>query len=73
MPLGHGVVIMGHPFKWVSRDYVDCHPLIIIISSGVARNGKIRCPWHGACFNVANGDMEDFPGFGPIPSYEVND
>lgn len=34
--------------------------------------GIIRCPWHGACFNVTNGDIEDFPGLDNLKSYQVN-
>ena len=33
--------------------------------------GIIRCPWHGACFNISNGDIEDFPGLDSLPKYEV--
>jgi NADPH-dependent 2,4-dienoyl-CoA reductase/sulfur reductase-like enzyme/nitrite reductase/ring-hydroxylating ferredoxin subunit len=33
--------------------------------------GRVRCPWHGACFNIKNGDIEDFPGLDSIPSFEV--
>uniref|UniRef100_A0A669CV61 AIF family member 3 n=1 Tax=Oreochromis niloticus TaxID=8128 RepID=A0A669CV61_ORENI len=29
---------------------------------GVLSKGHVRCPWHGACFNIATGDIEDFPG-----------
>lgn len=25
-------------------------------------DGRLRCQWHGACFNISNGDIEDFPG-----------
>lgn len=31
-----------------------------------------RCPWHGACFNIKTGDIEDFPGQDSIPCYKVN-
>lgn len=34
--------------------------------------GRVRCPWHGACFNVVTGDIEDFPGQDSIPCYKVN-
>ncbi|XP_076337232.1 apoptosis-inducing factor 3-like [Tachypleus tridentatus] len=38
---------------------------------GVLCEGMIRCPWHGACFNVRTGDIEDFPGLDSIPAYKV--
>lgn len=39
--------------------------------NGVLYGGHISCPWHGACFNLDNGDIEDFPGCDSIPSYQV--
>eukprot|EP01126_Amoeba_proteus_P061205 TRINITY_DN818_c0_g1_i1.p1 TRINITY_DN818_c0_g1~~TRINITY_DN818_c0_g1_i1.p1 ORF type:complete len:535 (+),score=120.80 TRINITY_DN818_c0_g1_i1:194-1798(+) len=38
---------------------------------GAYSNGKVRCPWHGACFSTATGDIEEFPGCYSIPSYPV--
>lgn len=32
------------------------------LAKGAYADGIIRCPWHGACFNVETGDIEDFPG-----------
>ena len=40
---------------------------------GSLMNGRVRCPWHGACFNVQTGDIEDFPGLDCIPKFEVGD
>ena len=34
-------------------------------------NGRVRCPWHGACFSVKTGDIEDFPGLDSIPKFKV--
>ncbi|XP_074637189.1 apoptosis-inducing factor 3-like isoform X1 [Acropora palmata] len=39
--------------------------------TGHLSNGRVRCPWHGACFNVKTGDIEDFPGLDSIPKFEV--
>ena len=34
-------------------------------------NNRVRCPWHGACFNVKTGDIEDFPGLDSVPQFGV--
>ncbi|EDO47566.1 predicted protein, partial [Nematostella vectensis] len=41
------------------------------LASGALCRGRVRCPWHGACFNVKTGDIEDFPGLDSIPTFEV--
>ncbi|XP_036614577.1 apoptosis-inducing factor 3 isoform X1 [Trichosurus vulpecula] len=38
---------------------------------GVLSRGRVRCPWHGACFNIATGDIEDFPGLDSLPKFQV--
>lgn len=42
------------------------------LSTGHLSNGRVRCPWHGACFNVKTGDIEDFPGLDSLPKFEVS-
>ncbi|XP_070573401.1 apoptosis-inducing factor 3-like isoform X2 [Ptychodera flava] len=39
---------------------------------GVLCNGRVRCPWHGACFNIQSGDIEDFPGLDGVQKFEVD-
>ncbi|XP_071747826.1 apoptosis-inducing factor 3 isoform X2 [Lepeophtheirus salmonis] len=34
--------------------------------------GTVRCPFHGACFNVETGDIEDYPGLDNLHSYKVH-
>nr|XP_033813244.1 apoptosis-inducing factor 3 isoform X1 [Geotrypetes seraphini] len=38
---------------------------------GVLSRGRVRCPWHGACFNIGTGDIEDFPGLDGLPKFQV--
>ncbi|CAH0549204.1 unnamed protein product [Brassicogethes aeneus] len=39
--------------------------------NGALGEGRVRCQWHGACFNIWTGDIEDFPGLDSIPCHEV--
>ncbi|KAK7882098.1 hypothetical protein WMY93_028272 [Mugilogobius chulae] len=38
---------------------------------GVLMGDRVRCPFHGACFNVKTGDIEDYPGLDSLPCYKV--
>uniref|UniRef100_A0A1I7V458 Rieske domain-containing protein n=1 Tax=Caenorhabditis tropicalis TaxID=1561998 RepID=A0A1I7V458_9PELO len=42
------------------------------LENGTYAKGRIRCPLHGACFNVRSGDIEDYPGFDSLHSYDVS-
>ncbi|KAL8834941.1 MAG: hypothetical protein Q9170_003518 [Blastenia crenularia] len=33
--------------------------------------GRLTCAWHGACFNVNTGDVEDAPALDPLAKFEV--
>ncbi|KAH8550711.1 hypothetical protein BGW37DRAFT_498138 [Umbelopsis sp. PMI_123] len=37
----------------------------------LASDGRIMCPWHGACFNVSTGDIEDAPALDSLQKYIV--
>ncbi|KAI9835433.1 MAG: hypothetical protein M1819_002351 [Sarea resinae] len=37
----------------------------------VTGEGRLTCPWHGACFSVATGDVEDAPALDPLAKFEV--
>uniref|UniRef100_A0A0B7B893 Rieske domain-containing protein n=1 Tax=Arion vulgaris TaxID=1028688 RepID=A0A0B7B893_9EUPU len=41
------------------------------LSKGAYCKGIVRCPWHGACFNVKTGDIEDYPGLDSLQKYKV--
>ncbi|KAM9547397.1 apoptosis-inducing factor 3-like [Salvelinus alpinus] len=38
---------------------------------GILSKGHVRCPWHGACFNIVTGDIEDFPGLDSLHIFQV--
>ncbi|XP_034482150.1 apoptosis-inducing factor 3-like isoform X2 [Drosophila innubila] len=42
------------------------------LHTGALGSGRVRCPWHGACFNLKTGDIEDFPGLDSLPCYKVD-
>ncbi|XP_063812173.1 apoptosis-inducing factor 3-like isoform X2 [Pseudophryne corroboree] len=41
------------------------------LSKGVLAGDRVRCPWHGACFNVKTGDIEEYPGLDSLPCFKV--
>lgn len=42
-----------------------------LLNTGALGDGRVRCPWHGACFNIKTGDIEDYPGLDSLPCYKV--
>nr|XP_016935309.1 apoptosis-inducing factor 3 [Drosophila suzukii] len=42
------------------------------LSKGVLSRNRVRCPWHGACFNLETGDIENFPGLDSLPCHQVD-
>ncbi|XP_069729853.1 apoptosis-inducing factor 3-like [Phaenicophaeus curvirostris] len=41
------------------------------LCKGVLRGERLRCPWHGACFNIKTGDIEEYPALDCIPCFKV--
>ncbi|KAI9706055.1 MAG: hypothetical protein M1836_005461 [Candelina mexicana] len=37
----------------------------------VTGDGRLTCAWHGACFNIATGDVEDSPALDPLAKFEI--
>ena len=46
-----------------------CHANALLII-GI---GRITCPWHGACFNASNGDIENAPAIDALPSFQLSE
>uniref|UniRef100_A0A8C8RFN2 Rieske domain-containing protein n=1 Tax=Pelusios castaneus TaxID=367368 RepID=A0A8C8RFN2_9SAUR len=41
------------------------------LSKGVLAGNRLRCPWHGACFSVRTGDIEEYPTLDCLPCFKV--
>uniref|UniRef100_A0A8C1R1R3 Apoptosis inducing factor mitochondria associated 5 n=1 Tax=Cyprinus carpio TaxID=7962 RepID=A0A8C1R1R3_CYPCA len=41
------------------------------LSKGVLSGQRVRCPWHGSCFNVKTGDLEEYPGIDCLPCHKA--
>ncbi|NXG59885.1 AIFM3 factor, partial [Hemiprocne comata] len=41
------------------------------LSKGALRRERLRCPWHGACFNIKTGDIEEYPSLDCLPCFKV--
>jgi nitrite reductase/ring-hydroxylating ferredoxin subunit len=37
----------------------------------ISSDGRVMCPWHGACFRVQTGDIEDAPSVEGLSSFPV--
>ncbi|KKA30441.1 hypothetical protein TD95_005443 [Thielaviopsis punctulata] len=42
-----------------------------LIKGIVSKDGRITCPWHGACFSTKTGDIEDAPALDALPTFKV--
>ncbi|KAJ7308859.1 hypothetical protein JRQ81_008132 [Phrynocephalus forsythii] len=41
------------------------------LAKGYLARGRIRCPWHGACFSTQTGDIEEYPTLDCLPAFKV--
>ncbi|KAI0019259.1 monodehydroascorbate reductase [Xylariomycetidae sp. FL0641] len=37
----------------------------------LTKQGRLTCPWHGACFNGKTGDIENAPALDSLPTFKV--
>uniref|UniRef100_A0A673BWW3 Apoptosis inducing factor mitochondria associated 5 n=1 Tax=Sphaeramia orbicularis TaxID=375764 RepID=A0A673BWW3_9TELE len=41
------------------------------LSKGFISGQRVRCPWHGSCFNLITGDLEEYPGMDCLPCHKT--
>ncbi|XP_068249916.1 apoptosis-inducing factor 3-like isoform X1 [Palaemon carinicauda] len=67
-----GKVLLVNQKGFLSAVGSKCSHYGAPLEKGVLCEGRIRCPWHGACFDAVTGDIEDYPGLDSLPKYEVS-
>lgn len=72
MPDGAGKVLVVKQKGKITAVGSKCTHYGAPLEKGVLGDGHVRCPWHGACFNITTGDIEDFPGLDSLPCFNVN-
>lgn len=71
-PIGSGKVLVTKYQGKLSAVSSKCTHYGAPLITGAYKDGKIRCPWHGACFSAVTGDIEDYPGLDSLHSYDVS-
>ncbi|KAK2834949.1 hypothetical protein FQN49_006751 [Arthroderma sp. PD_2] len=44
-----------------------------LVKGVLTPDARITCPWHGACFNVVSGDVEDAPAPNALNKYDISE
>ncbi|XP_069471490.1 apoptosis-inducing factor 3-like isoform X4 [Ambystoma mexicanum] len=69
--------VEGHPVLLVKNNGTfsavgsKCTHYGAPLVKGVLVGDRVRCPWHGACFNIKSGDIEEYPGLDSLPCFKV--
>uniref|UniRef100_UPI0037E70CDB apoptosis-inducing factor 3 n=1 Tax=Semicossyphus pulcher TaxID=241346 RepID=UPI0037E70CDB len=69
--VGHHSVLLTRSEGKYSAIGNQCTHYGAPLSKGFISGHTVRCPWHGACFNVHTGDLEEFPGMDCLPCHKV--
>lgn len=65
-PVTLPLFFLSLPWHCVSNHHKSGFMLV-----GALLGDRVRCPFHGACFNTKTGDIEEFPGLDSLPTYKV--
>ncbi|KAF9790471.1 hypothetical protein BJ322DRAFT_1104126 [Thelephora terrestris] len=70
---GSGKVLLARIGEKVHATSAYCSHYGAQLANGVlVADGRVVCPWHGACFNVCTGDIEDAPAPAAIHSFKTS-
>ncbi|KAJ6577382.1 hypothetical protein B0H19DRAFT_1119576 [Mycena capillaripes] len=69
---GDGKVLLSRLGGKVHATSAFCTHYGAPLAKGVlTADGRVVCPWHGACFNVCTGDIEDAPAPDALHSFQA--
>ncbi|KAJ7183165.1 hypothetical protein C8R46DRAFT_1307300 [Mycena filopes] len=69
---GDGKVLLSRLGDKVHATSAFCTHYGAPLAKGVlTSDGRVVCPWHGACFNVCTGDIEDAPAPSALHSFKT--
>nr|GAT61004.1 predicted protein [Mycena chlorophos] len=69
---GDGKVLLSRLGDKIHATSAFCTHYGAPLAKGVlAADGRVTCPWHGACFNVCTGDIEDAPAPDALHTFSV--
>ncbi|KAJ3250327.1 hypothetical protein HDU77_006756 [Chytriomyces hyalinus] len=49
------------------------HAKAPLVKGTISKDGRIVCPWHGACFSATTGDIEESPSIDALHSFPVKE
>ncbi|KIP10452.1 hypothetical protein PHLGIDRAFT_33845 [Phlebiopsis gigantea 11061_1 CR5-6] len=70
---GEGKVLLSRLGDKIHATSAFCTHYGAPLAKGVlTADGRVVCPWHGACFNVCTGDIEDAPAPTALHSFQAH-
>ena len=57
--------------KFYATSHLCPHYKAPLVKGTLSSDGRIMCPWHGACFRAQTGDIEDSPSIDHLQSFKV--
>ena len=69
MDVGEVKVLVGQTKKGYFAVGAKCTHYGAPLQTGALCDERVTCPWHGACFNVHSGDIEEAPALNALPVY----
>ncbi|KAH9178408.1 flavoprotein [Lactarius sanguifluus] len=73
VPFESGKVLLSRLGDKVHATSATCtHYGAPLVKGVLTADGRVVCPWHGACFNVCTGDIEDAPAPSALHSFQTH-